>query len=94
MVNVLVWGENIHENTNSDVRSLYPEGMHSCIADALGQHAGLSVSTATLQQSEHGLQEEVLAATDVLFCGDMPLTAMLLMKLSNVCRNVCGKVWG
>ncbi|MFK7995589.1 MAG: ThuA domain-containing protein [Granulosicoccus sp.] len=65
-INVLVWGENVHENTNDDVRSLYPEGMHGCIAQALNKRPGIQAATATLQQPEHGLSNEALAATDVL----------------------------
>lgn len=65
-IKALVWGENIHENTNKDVRSLYPQGMHACIADALNSHPGINASTATLQQPEHGLDADTLASTDVL----------------------------
>jgi len=65
-INVLVWGENVHENTNDDVRSLYPGGMHVCIANALGKHTDISVTTATLQQPEHGLDADTLQRTDVL----------------------------
>lgn len=66
-VRVLVWGENIHENTNEDVGALYPDGMHTCIADSLNTRDDLQASTATLQETEHGLSENVLAQTDVLF---------------------------
>lgn len=65
-IQVTVWGENVHENTNEDVRSLYPEGMHACIADALNTQADLEARVATLQEPAHGLNEEVLANTDVL----------------------------
>ncbi len=65
-VKALVWGENVHENTNDDVRALYPQGMHACIAAALNTQPGIAASTATLQQVEHGLNVETLAATDVL----------------------------
>ncbi len=75
-LNVVVWGENVHEQTNPDVAALYPDGMHQCIAAAIaessagesfGNEVGLiEVSTATLQEPEHGLSEEKLAATDVL----------------------------
>ena len=64
---VVVWGENVHEHTNPKVGALYPRGMHNAIADGL--RAALpraEVSTATLQDSEHGLTEERLGATDVL----------------------------
>ena len=36
-IRVTVWGENVHEQTNELVSSLYPKGMHSCIAEALAQ---------------------------------------------------------
>lgn len=62
----LVWGENVHEHSNETVRSLYPDGMHECIAAALREHEGISAETATLQQPEHGLSEQRLAETDVL----------------------------
>lgn len=62
----LVWGENVHEQTNRVVAELYPDGMHSCIADALAAHPDIVADTATLQQPEHGLTAERLANTDVL----------------------------
>lgn len=62
----LVWGENIHENTNAEVSKLYPDGMHSCIASALNEDAAITATTATLQEAEHGLTAERLAQTDVL----------------------------
>lgn len=63
---VTVWGENVHEQKHPVVREIYPEGMHECIAAALREDPALQVRTATLQQPEHGLSEEVLEATDVL----------------------------
>lgn len=65
-IKTIVWGENVHENTNDDVRTLYPDGMHACIASALDKHPQITASTATLQQPEHGLDVQRLAATDVL----------------------------
>src|SRR5689334_1378119 len=64
---VVVWGENVHETKHPAVAQVYPHGMHAAIAEGLRQllpHA--DVSTATLQQPEHGLTEERLASTDVL----------------------------
>ena len=63
---VTVWGENIHERTHAVVAGIYPTGMHGCIADALNQDREIQATTATLDQPEHGLTEEVLANTDVL----------------------------
>lgn len=65
-IKVLVWGENVHEHTNDTVRSLYPEGMHECIASALREGDEFEVETATLQEPEHGLSVERLQQTDVL----------------------------
>jgi trehalose utilization protein len=63
---VIVWGENVHEQTNETVRSIYPGGMHQCIASALNSDSQLSASTATLQEPEHGLSQARLSETDVL----------------------------
>ncbi|WP_312413795.1 ThuA domain-containing protein, partial [Shinella sp.] len=65
-IRTIVWGENIHEQTNAIVRSIYPDGMHNTIADALNRDAAIQATTATLQEPEHGLSEERLAETDVL----------------------------
>ncbi len=46
-------------------RRLYPDGIHATIAEALEDH-GFDTQTATLQEPEHGLTEDVLAETDVL----------------------------
>ncbi len=65
---VVVWGENRHEQSEEAVRAIYPDGMHNTIAAAVQEHLGeaVSVSTATLDEPEHGLSEERLAETDVL----------------------------
>ena len=67
-LNVTVWGENVHEQTEADVRARYPDGMHGAIAAGVAALLGdeVSVRTATLQEPEHGLTENVLRETDVL----------------------------
>lgn len=65
-IRTIVWGENVHEQTNKVVAELYPGGMHSVIAKALNQNDGISAETATLQEPEHGLSAERLGQTDVL----------------------------
>jgi len=65
MINVTVWNENRHEQKNPVVREIYPNGIHGVIAQFLMED-GLEVKTATLDEAEHGLTEEVLEATDVL----------------------------
>ncbi len=60
---VLIWNEFIHEQMNDAVREIYPQGIHAAIAAHLTAH---TVTTATLEQPEHGLSAATLDATDVL----------------------------
>ncbi len=68
IMRVTVWGENEHDRTNEKVKAIYPDGMHSTIAASIRGHLTdrVEVRTATLEQPEHGLTEEVLDNTDVL----------------------------
>src|SRR5215207_6591670 len=67
-VRVTVWGEHVHERRDESVRTLYPDGMHATIAQGIAELLGerVQVRTATLDEPEHGLSEQVLADTDVL----------------------------
>ena len=65
-IKVTVWNEFVHERENDQVKAVYPDGMHRAIADHLNSQEGLSAGTATLDQPEHGLTEELLQQTDVL----------------------------
>ncbi|HVO68767.1 MAG TPA: hypothetical protein VMT24_01905, partial [Aggregatilineaceae bacterium] len=56
---VTVWNEGRHEKTHEEVRRVYPNGIHTAIADHL-RSQGLTVRTATLDEPEHGLSDEVL----------------------------------
>ncbi len=62
---VTVWNEYLHEKINPQVLELYPDGLHGCIAEIL-KSDDVEVRTATLDDPECGLTEEVLADTDVL----------------------------
>jgi trehalose utilization protein len=62
---VTVWNEGRHEKTHPEVARVYPDGMHTVIADYL-RTQGFTVRTATLDEPEHGLTQSVLAETDVL----------------------------
>lgn len=67
MVRVTVWNEFKHEQVNEDVRKIYPDGIHRAIADGLeASGEAVTVRTATLEENEHGLTEDVLNETDVL----------------------------
>jgi trehalose utilization protein len=65
MIRVTIWNENIHEKTNEKVAGIYPKGIHGAIAEGIAQE-GFRIRTATLEQPEHGLTEDVLNDTDVL----------------------------
>ncbi|MGI4894751.1 MAG: ThuA domain-containing protein [Janthinobacterium lividum] len=67
-IRVTVWGENRHEKLEPEVAQRYPDGMHGAIAQGIEVNlgAGVVVRTATLDDPEHGLSEEVLRETDVL----------------------------
>jgi trehalose utilization protein len=68
IVRVTVWGENVHERNEPEVRALYPDGLHGAIAAGLSELLGdrVRVRTATQEQPEHGLSQDVLDDTDVL----------------------------
>lgn len=66
-IRVTVWNEHRHEKTHEKVREVYPEGIHAAIGQGLGTDA-FEVRYATLDDDEeHGLSEQVLSETDVLF---------------------------
>lgn len=67
-IRVTVWNEFVHEKTNPAVTQVYPQGIHAVIADGLRKSLGAAVEvrTATLEEPEHGLSDEVLASTDVM----------------------------
>jgi len=67
-IRVTVWHEFVHEKTKKAVSDLYPDGMHVVMKAAIEEQLGgaVTVRTATLQEPEHGLTEQVLAETDVL----------------------------
>ena len=67
-IRVTVWNEFIHEQTNKKVAEIYPQGIHAVISQMLREQLGstVNVRTATLDEPDHGLSEEALAATDVL----------------------------
>jgi trehalose utilization protein len=65
-INVTVWNEFVHEKKDEAVRKIYPNGIHTAIADFLGKDGRFSVRTATLDQEENGLPESILEKTDVL----------------------------
>jgi trehalose utilization protein len=65
-IRVTVWNEYRHEKESEEIGAVYPNGIHAAIAEGLKASGGFDVGTATLDEPEHGLTDEVLAKTDVL----------------------------
>ena len=65
-LNVTVWSEFRHEKKNPKVKEVYPDGMHEAIASHLRKNGDLNVRTATLDEPQHGLTDDVLESTDVM----------------------------
>lgn len=62
---VTVWNENQHEKVDPRVTELYPGGLHEYIANFL-RTGDVEVRTATLDDENCGLTDDVLDDTDVL----------------------------
>ena len=62
---VVVWNENYHEKTKPIVCQNYPGGIHGYLKSVLDCD-DIEVTTATLDDPECGLTDEVLDQTDVL----------------------------
>jgi len=65
-IRVTVWNEFRHEKKNEKIAKIYPGGMHAAIAKYLEGCDDFEVRTATLDEPDHGLSDDVLAATDVM----------------------------
>lgn len=65
MTTVTVWNEYRHERESEVVADVYPDGIHAVITNAL-ESRGFETQTATLDEPEHGLTNDVLDDTDVL----------------------------
>ena len=64
-IRVTVWSEYRHERKDEHIAKVYPDGIHGAIAQGLAPH-GFEINTATLDEPEHGLTQDVLDNTDVL----------------------------
>ena len=68
-IRVTIWNEFIHERQQDKIgtliRSIYPEGLHKALAKNLSSD-DLEIRTASLDEPEQGLPDEILNTTDVL----------------------------
>lgn len=62
----MVWNEFMHERELAEAAAIYPDGIHSVIADFLGREEDITVKTATLLEENCGITKEILDETDVL----------------------------
>jgi len=88
-IRVLVWNEFVQEREDPRVAEVYPRGIHEAIAEYLRQQPDMVVRTATLDEPEHGLSEEVLRSTDVLiWWGHVAHDRVSDEVAERVCRRV------
>ncbi|ELZ00334.1 ThuA domain-containing protein [Natrialba asiatica] len=73
MCTITIWNEFRHEREDEEAAAVYPDGIHEALATVFtGEEAEIEdgieydVRTATLDEPDHGLTEDVLDATDVL----------------------------
>lgn len=67
MIRVTVYNEYVHEKQDEKIKAVYPEGIHAVIKSQLLKDSEISVRTATLDDINESLSDEVLSETDVLF---------------------------
>jgi trehalose utilization protein len=65
-IHVTVWNEYVNEKEYVHIGQIYPKGIHMAIAEGILKHESFKVRTATLDQPEHGLTNEILDRTHVL----------------------------
>ncbi len=67
-MNVTIWNENIDEtNQVEKVLEVHPHGIHNTVKDIIAELGDdVHITTATLQEEQIGLPDEVLNQTDVL----------------------------
>ena len=67
-INVAIYNEFYHEQTDEKAKAAYPKGIHTAIADALKESPEIgSIVTATLDDHTTVLTQETLDKTDVMY---------------------------
>ncbi len=66
-IQVTIWNEFMHEKKKGKAKDIYPDGIHEAIKTLLSVDSDLEIRTATQDMPNHGLSEEILTNTDVLF---------------------------
>jgi trehalose utilization protein len=63
---ITIWNEFRHETSNEKVKAIYPDGIHGVLGKHLSAVPEFEVRTATLDEVDHGLPQEVVDNTDVM----------------------------
>ena len=66
MIRVTIWNEYRHERESAAIEQIYPDGIHGALKSGLSALGDFAIRTATLDEPENGLPENVLQETDVL----------------------------
>lgn len=64
-MNITIYNEFIHEQTQAAVKAVYPEGIHAVLAEMLGNEDN-TISVVTLENHDTEASREILKNTDVL----------------------------
>ncbi len=91
MIKVTVWNENVHEfdeKVAPVMGKIHPNGLHNTVADIVKEMGDeVLVRTATLDQPEQGLPDELLEDTDVMIwwghAAHAKVTDELAVKVQN-----------
>ncbi len=94
-IRVTVWNEGRHEKKDAQIAAVYPQGIHGAIAEGLKMQPGLEVRTATLDDPENGLPDEVLQQhRRAALVGAHGARRRAATSWSTGCRRACSKAWG
>lgn len=65
MIKITVWNEYRQDKNVENIRAVYPDGIHNALKNNLAS-PDFEIRTATLDDPEQGLSDEILNSTDVL----------------------------
>ena len=97
VIRVTVWGENFHEHDDRKpiVREIYPDGMHTTIAEGIVEHAAdrAEVRTVTFDEPEHGLPTASSTPRTCWSGGRMPATTQSPTRSRAGSSSACSTAW-
>jgi trehalose utilization protein len=90
MINVTIYNEFVHEQTQEAVKAVYPDGIHAVIQGFLQQDPAIgTIRCATLENHQRVLSQETLDDTDVLiWWGHMRHREVDDAVVDRVCQRV------